>query len=225
MSLAIAVKKTANRKVGNVAVTHASQASCPPDCCFLGSGCYAESGPQGWVTKRLNKAALGATPVEVAHAEAAEIRKLTGKLPLRLHVVGDCPDAESARIVSAAADEYREKHGQPVWTYTHAWRTVPREAWGKVSVLASCETPVDVEIAKERGYATAIVVPEFPSKKRFQFASVDAIPCVEQTKGVQCDECRLCFNDDYLRASSRTIAFKGHGIMSLVFKALKGRNT
>ena len=224
MTLAIAVKKTGNTKVGDVAVTHAAQGSCPTSCTFLGSGCYAETGQQKWVTHRLNRSAATATPRQIALAEAEAIRKLNGKKPLRLHVVGDCPDEESARIVSAAADEYRAKHNQPVWTYTHAWRTVPREAWGNVSVLASCETPADVAQAKKRGYATAIVVAQFQSQKRHQFASVDAIPCVEQTKGVTCDKCRLCFNDDYLRDSGRTIALEGHGIMSLVFKALERRN-
>ena len=224
MALAIAVKKTGNTKVGDVAVTHAAQESCPTSCTFLGSGCYAETGQQKWVTRRLNKAATGATPRQIALAEAEAIRKLNGKKPLRLHVVGDCRTTEAARIVAKAADEYRAKHDQPVWTYTHAWRTVPREAWGNVSVLASCETPADVAQAKDRGYATAIVVESFASERRHAIGPVDAIPCVEQTRGVTCDNCRLCFDDDYLRKSGRTIAFKGHGIMSLVFKALQRRN-
>jgi hypothetical protein len=81
--------------------------------------------------------------------------------PLRLHTVGDCRTDEAARIVAAAAERYMDAGGGPVWTYTHAWRLVDRASWGRVSVLASCETPEQVELARARGYATAIVVDEF----------------------------------------------------------------
>ena len=222
-SLAIAVKKTANRKVGKIAVTHAAQQSCPTDCVFKGSGCYAENGPQGWITKKLNTAAAGASPLDVALAEAAAIRTLPGNVPLRLHVVGDCPTEECARVVAEACTEYIAKDNQPVWTYTHAWRTVNRDAWGSISVLASCETPLDVAEAHARGYATALVVDGHPSDKLYEIDTVAAIPCPQQTRGVTCDSCRLCFNDEFLRDNERTIAFDGHGATRLVRQALERR--
>jgi hypothetical protein len=133
------LNKTGNRKVGDVAVTMVSQKTCPKTCPFLDAGCYAASGPQGIHTARLNKARASAT--ELARAEAHGIAQLDGTKPMRLHVVGDCSTKTAARTVSKAADAYSAKRGQKVFTYTHAWRNVPREAWGQVSVLASCETP------------------------------------------------------------------------------------
>jgi hypothetical protein len=83
---------------------------------------------------------------------------------MRLHTVGDCRTDEAAKIVAAAAERYMDAGGGPVWTYTHAWRLVDRASWGRVSVLASCETPEQVELARARGYATAIVVDEFDDR-------------------------------------------------------------
>jgi hypothetical protein len=59
------------------------------------------------------------------------------------------------------------KHGlvkgaSPVWSYTHAWRDIPREAWGEMSIIASCNTTREVVEAAERGYyVTSLVVPYF----------------------------------------------------------------
>jgi hypothetical protein len=193
------LNKTGNRKVGDVAVTMVSQKTC-----------YAASGPQGIHTARLNKARASAT--ELARAEAHGIAQLDGTKPMRLHVVGDCSTKTAARTVSKAADAYSAKRGQKVFTYTHAWRNVPREAWGQVSVLASCETPEQIEEARRRGYATAIVVPEFPSEKAYTLKGEKVVPCPEQTgRSETCTSCRLCWDDVGLRERKVTIAFSAHG--------------
>ncbi len=204
---AIAVELTSNRKTGPVSVTHVSQESCPVDCALRYSGCYAETGMQMFVTNRLNRA-RAKDPEVIARSEAREIGKLSGIRPLRLHVVGDCSTAPAARIVSAAVDGW--KH--PVWSYTHAWRKVARKAWGKVSVLASCETPADVKRARVKGYATALVVSKFESSKAYQIDGVKVIPCPAQTHDdVTCTTCKLCWNDVRLREIGATIAFEAHG--------------
>jgi len=222
-TLAIVTAKSSNRKLGPVAATYAAQTSCPTDCVFFGSGCYAEGGPMGaFVTRPLNKAAreIPHTPEDVARAEAEKIDALDvvpGRA-LRLHVVGDCKTDESARILSAASERYMERGGGKVWTYTHAWRTVDRVSWGRVSVLASCETPMDILLAETRGYATSIVVEEFEDEKAYWLwehepptVPVKIIPCPAQTKGVHCDTCGLCMNDERLRLEGLTIAFAVHG--------------
>lgn len=100
----------------------------------------------------------------------------------------------------------------PVWTYTHAHREVPREAWGRVSVLASCEKPQDAADAMDRGYAAALVTPPHPEDGRaYELGGVKVIPCPNQTRGVQCSECRLCFDDARLLASRSVIGFEVHG--------------
>jgi len=208
----IAVADSANRKTGPVAVTYVSQASCPTTCTFRGAGCYAELGMTGIHTSRVNQSKDSA--VALARKEAAAIDALkTTHRPMRLHVVGDCKTPDAARIVSAASERYTAKNGQPTWTYTHAWRSVPREAWGRVSVLASVETLADAAKALKRGYASAVVVGSFPSDGK-AYSTPDGlkvIPCPAQTAHKTCIECRLCMNADSLVDRKAVIAFEAHG--------------
>lgn len=211
---AIAVRKSKNRKTGPVAATYAAQQSCPASCPFQGAGCYAEKGRMGLHTRRLNKASKDAEPLDVARSEAAAIdsiaRPVPG-LPLRLHVVGDCPTSEAARTVADAAERYAERGGGKAWTYTHAWETVDRAEWGNVSVLASVHDLNSAEAASRRGYAPAVVVEMHDSPKAWKDAHGRRwIPCPEQTRGVTCSKCRLCFNADYLRDTRSGIAFAKH---------------
>ena len=60
--LARAIETTENSKTGPVSVTYAAQGSCPDECVFKGSGCYAETGPTGIITNRLNKQSGDADP-------------------------------------------------------------------------------------------------------------------------------------------------------------------
>lgn len=162
-------------------------------------------------THRLNKST--STDLEdIAQCEADAIRKLTGRFPLRLHVVGDCTTDSSADIVSAAASEHQSKHGQPAWTYTHA-HNVRRESWRDVSVLRSCENVEQVQQAYEDGFASAMVVAEFERDTAYPIAEgIVGIPCPQQTGKVRdCMQCRLCMQDGKLRDNRRTILFEAHG--------------
>lgn len=112
---AIFVKKSQNKKLGTVSSTWASQESCPKTCPFQNSGCYAESGHSGIVTRRLNKQAVGASSLDVAKKEAdliIENSKNKDPLPLRLHVVGDCPSPIEATIVANASRIIPESNRQ-----------------------------------------------------------------------------------------------------------------
>lgn len=225
-TLAIAKRDSHNAKIGKCATTYAAQASCPTDCVFFdGGGCYAETGWVGkTVTAPLNEAATSVgipTPRAVAQAEAGAIDRLSLRdgRPLRLHTVGDCATDEAARIVAAAAEDYMVNGGGPVWTYTHAWRTVDRASWGLVSVLASCETAADVKLAHERGYATSIVVEEFVDDRRYSKRNVNVLPCPAQTRDRDCASCGLCFNDRRLREERLTIGFEVHGIPVTIKRA------
>jgi len=210
-----AVEESQGRKLGPVSATYVSQQSCPTSCPFLGAGCYAENGfVGGFLTKRLN--AYGETdPIAIAAAEVEKIDRLSGDRPLRLHVVGDSPTIEGTRMLAAAAERYTARGGQKVWTYTHAWRAVPREAWGEISVLASCESLVDVARARMRGYAAALTVEAHSTGRRATMIGpghhVDVLACPEQTRGVACSDCRLCMDDRRLFNAGLVIAFALHG--------------
>lgn len=207
---ATAVERSENVKLGNVSATYASQASCPSDCPFLNSGCYAEAGYVGIQTRRLNASTVSAS-IKIAKAEAEAIDKLSGRRPLRLHVVGDARTNTAARILSAAAKRYTARLGRRVWTYTHAWRRVLRKSWGRISVLASCESIKDAKQAMRAGYAAAIVVPKFAKDSAYPADGIKILPCPAQTRGVTCDKCQLCMDDSRLRDSKLVIAFEPHG--------------
>ena len=77
--------------------------------------------------------------------EAIALAGLSGKLPVRLHVVGDATTNTAAKSLSDAAQYHTNKYGQPVWSYTHAWRQVDRRSWQRVSILASRESTQEPE--------------------------------------------------------------------------------
>jgi hypothetical protein len=114
--------------------------------------------------------------------------------------------------VADAAERFMSRGGGQAWSYTHAWRRVSRKAWRGVSVLASVETLADAKRAIRRGWATARVVPAFASDKAWFEGGIRWIPCPAQTRDdVTCDSCRLCWNDDKLRAIGAGVAFEAHG--------------
>ena len=84
--LARAIETTENSKTGPVSVTYAAQGSCPDDCVFKGSGCYAETGPTGIITNRLNKQSGDADPVAIATEEAEKLRWSLEAARLRVEV-------------------------------------------------------------------------------------------------------------------------------------------
>lgn len=194
----------------------AAQASCPVSCPFLGAGCYAESGPQGIHTARLNKSVNGESAEGIALAEEIEIGKLSGTRPLRLHIVGDCKTSTAALIVSHAAWLYRRKHNMPVWGYTHAWREVHSGYYriNGVTMLASCETIAEVKQADSLNYRTALTTTKFKQNTAWKENGFTFVPCPEQTgKTKNCTTCKLCWHPQD-KLPKTVIVFETHGVRS-----------
>lgn len=215
-------KLTTDHKARPVSVTLAPQYTCPTTCGFYNNGCYAERGPLGIQTHRLNNSENNG-PINSAESEANAIKNLSGKYPLRIHVVGDSTTNEGTCLLADAADVYNGKYDQPVWTYTHAWRTVDRESWGDISVLASCETEQDVIDANNRGYATALVADHKTVSKKV--GNTNAILCPQQT-GLKkdCEECRICMKDKRLLGRA-TVIFSPHGATKKIGRMLAAKNS
>jgi hypothetical protein len=218
-----AVEATANAKLGLVSATYVAQQSCPESCVFLRSGCYSENGFTGGnIVKPLNRGvATTMSRAQIAAQEAELIDGLSGAKDLRLHVVGDSTTVAGTKKLAAAVARYMLRGGRRAWSYTHAWSTVPRRAWGPVSVLASCETAEQVGAAQMRGYATAIVVDQHRSIKLHERDGIRVLPCPEQTRGVSCADCRLCLDAVRLHDAKITIAFSVHGSVGSKGKALR----
>tara|TARA_R100000808_G_scaffold5835_1_gene17615 strand:+ start:2783 stop:3514 length:732 start_codon:yes stop_codon:yes gene_type:complete len=205
-----AIEITKAAKITNCSATYLSQVTCPKTCSFLNNGCYAESGPVSW--QRPDKERVE-NPYTATSDECRHINNLSGTRPLRLHVVGDAYDSVCARSLAAASKAYSERHSMPVWTYTHNWREIPREEWGDISVLASCETPVDIQEAQERGYATAIVAPNPPTEAKATKLPDGSrlLACLHETLDIPCIKCGVCMNDKRLLEKRITIVFSAHG--------------
>lgn len=213
MEIITVVEKSRNRKAGLVSATYAPIQTCPNHCRFKDKGCYAQLGHTGIHAKHNEMEARRQKifrPLDFAKAEAKKILELSGERPLRLHVMGDCRTPKSAEVLARAAEKYTKLHHKPVWTYTHCWREIPREKWGSISVLASCETFEEAEYAKKRGYAISMTRWK-AFNKAFNWKGFKMQPCKELTEGIQCNKCQLCFKDDYLRKNNIVICFFPHG--------------
>ncbi len=236
MALAIFVpasknmKIVANRSRGQVATTYASiEASCPSSCGLRGNGCYGQQGHVGMVNARLSRGVTAPDSLRAALDESSAIRAgiasfrggvvpqdgAKGGRDLRLHTLGDCATIEAAEILGAACREWMEAGGSKPWTYTHAWRDVPRVAWGEhVSVFASVDKAEDAREARALGYAIAYVTDKFQDTRAYHDLAFAyrSIPCPAQTReDIGCADCRLCMDDQGMAARQHAVVFEAHG--------------
>jgi len=200
-----------SRKLGQVAATYAPIYSCPHDCPLLNHGCYAQHDKCGILLKQLNEEARKrklTRPIDIAKEEARLIKELTGDRPLRLHVVGDAKTPLAVEVLAEAAEKYMNV----VWTYTRSWKTIPRKRWGRISVLASCETFEEARKAMDRGYAACIL-----RLKAFDFSfwneqeDLRQTACKSKLGEVTCNKCKICMDDKKLLNNREVVCFFPHG--------------
>lgn len=182
----------------------------------------------GRLDHRAKERGWGGWETIAAEADAIE-RTFQNKMPqdgwkgrgrdMRLHISGDTYNESSTWILGTAASNYMLRGGGRVWTYTHRWREVARDRWKLVSALASVESVDEFKEAERQGYAMAITLPYFPTEKAFQVPGrpdLRVVPCLAETRGLTCIECRLCFDDKKLREKGIVIGFSLHGTNSTV---------
>lgn len=217
MGSVIFVSGSKNAKIGDVAATYAPiKQTCPSSCKLRDNGCYAQLSMAGIHNAKIEKEASNekATAYELAVLEAKLIanHKPKPKQGLRIHVSGDSRTVRDTKQLARAAQVWISKGGSRPWSYTHAWKKVPRKAWGNVSCLASVENLTDAKTALETGYAAALVVSEHPADGRSERKEgMLVIPCPAQTRNVSCEQCKLCWRDDFLLKSQAVISFAAHG--------------
>lgn len=155
--------------------------------------------------------AFNPDPVQAHANEADHIDHLSGRFPLRLRVSGNQWDEQTLRLHTLpAVGRYIRRFQQPVWTYDHNWRTIPAQAWGPISVLASVHSPAEAREAREHGYAPALLTPTAPSKT-WKDQDLTMVHCPNETRGMLCIDCQLCFKSDWLHKQSIVIVFTPHG--------------
>ena len=223
MNGAIYVEGSKNSKLSKsepVDSTYVSiHASCPKSCALMIEGCYGKTSFTGIVNSRLNKEAIKSSALDTARAEAFAIDESYkgGEVPgrsMRLHVIGDSRTVAGTKLINSAVKRWKKRGGNIVWAYTHSWQNISRDRWNQVSMLASIDSIDQVSLARENGYAPAIVVSEHKSDKVYLLDGSDVkwIPCPAQTRDVACLDCKLCFNADRLFEDNFGIAFAAHGV-------------
>jgi hypothetical protein len=227
----IYVENSKNSKLSNksqkVDVTYAPiKNTCPSTCELKDSGCYASLSYVGMTVNRLEKQYNNFSTLEMARVEALAIDHSYngGKIPsnrhMRLHVSGDSRTIKGSKLINSAVGRWKKRGDgtNKVWSYTHAWKSVPAKIWSHVSMLASIDKVEDAILAREQGYAPAIVVDSFDNDKVFSIegSRVKWIPCPAQTspgnKDISCADCKLCTKSDWLLETNRGIAFAAHGV-------------
>ena len=209
--------KTTAKKLGDMHVTHASQATCPQDCPFYP---VIEGDIMGQEREEL--------ALILAEVEAEYIDNFSGKRNARIHVVGDCQTIATANVVGSAMVRFEERTGKTAYTYCHAWRTVPYSAWMGARVLASCETAEDIRIAtKVMGYPSAEwTYMEHTSRKVHERDGIKVLPCPNNFNlQVTCDKCMLCANVTMLKEKELVIGLHGHGATRQLKQALERRTS
>lgn len=227
------ISRSHNRKLSkdfNIDATYASiEATCPSSCELRKGGCYSKLSYVGIINSKLNKESENLTALDVAKAEAQAIDQSYGggKLPknrcLRIHVSGDSKTIKGSKRINAAVGRWKKRGDKTnlCWSYTHAWQKVHSKHWSNVSMLASIDKVADAKLAREQGYAPAIVVPEFKNKKAFYLNGSDTkwIPCPAQTfEEVTCESCKLCMKSQFLYTNNIGIAFEAHGVQKNIIK-------
>lgn len=194
------VEDSQNRKTGRTHVsTYRTQDTCPPWCPLLGHGCYAENRmgrPSPFDTAERGQI-IGAdyTPL------IEKLDRLTKRSVVRFNVSGDYLD-DYHQPDMAYIEATNHAKGE-VLSYTHAWKVLdPKWFEDNVRPNASCDTLVDVAIARDMGWPTAIVDPGVGYEELAGF-----VACLYDTKGLQCIDCRLCAKT----ARKSTVVFPVHG--------------
>lgn len=199
--------------------------TCPDSCGLKASReCYAMGGRMAIHTTRLERENEGRDALDIAREAALQITHAAAEglahgRPLRLFTSGDARTAAIARIIAAAARAWLAAGGRGVWGYSHAWRDVPASAWRGVAMLASVESLQDAHKAIKRGYVPARVVREHaPGGRAYSEGGIKWIPCPEQTRGVPCVACGLCFDTEALKTRGAGIDFAAHGTKANALK-------
>ncbi len=192
------VLKSGNSKIGSIAATYRTQASCPTSCPLMGNGCYA-SGRIFGIPQRLGR--------EDLQAVLGLIDTLPQGRGLRLNVSGDfltddgTPDHDYIAACNAVAEA---RPDVKMIAYTHAWRSLSADMFS-FSVNASCESDDEIAEALATGWQAVTVngpVGESVSGRK-------VVRCPAETRdNVSCETCMACAADTRTRP---VISFTAHG--------------
>lgn len=203
---------SSNPKTGNVIQSYSSKESCPVRCPFKGSGCYGES---YHTARQWARADDLSDPRAVDCAESmarilvsSALTRPGGVILFRHNVAGDMAVAGTSALdyseiaglgaaVTMANGLLRNvERSILAYTYTHceidaAAAEIIRAAC--ITINASCETAAECKNAAEHGVPSAMACADIDAAKAaLKAEGLNGVQCPAQTRGTNCDKCRLC---------------------------------
>jgi hypothetical protein len=197
------VRRSQNAKTGPVDIsTYRTQGSCPRSCPLFGKGCYAENRGARGRPSPFGIAEKG-TIIDQDYGPLIDALDALGRYSIvRFNVSGDYL-LEDGTPDMAYIEATNHARRSDVLSYTHAWRTLD-PAWFETTTRpnASCDTLVDVAVARDAGWATVLVDPGLDYAAESGF-----VTCLYDAMDIQCTACRLCSKTE----RKGTVVFPVHG--------------
>ena len=202
-----------NSKTGPIPVSTSSQATCPPTCPFLGSGCYAQNHGLNFHWRAVTEGTRGVT--------ASEFFRLIAALPSgqfwRANQAGDLPHTLGRVSRRFLRGLIAANHGRRGYTYTHhrleigenlaLIRQANRQGF---TINVSTETEAAADRAVAAGLPAVVAVPSTETRTAWNTpAGHRVVVCPAQREGstMDCATCQLC----YQRPAGLVVAFLAHG--------------
>lgn len=191
---------SANRKTGPIPVTTTSSNTCPPDCSFLGKGCYAEGGPIGWHWQQVTTGKRGMDLQMLCR----HIRTIPGQMLWRHNQAGDLPGRGADIDAPALARLVKANRGRRGFTYTHKDigkrqnRAAIRAANAAgFTVNLSADNAAHADQLADSGLPVVVVIPADSDKVTHTPRGRKIVQCpAENTDRVTCANCGICYRAD-----------------------------
>lgn len=201
------IKKSANRKTGQIPVTYSERGTCPPSCPHYEKDCYGED-----YYTRLNWNKVPKRGMSLAEA-CEQVKKLPDGQLWRHNVVGDLPGLKEEIDPAALGELVKANIGKRGFTFSHKksaqalhWIRHAIE-WG-FTINLSADDAGEADKLAATGLPVACIVPmDTPERTTTPEGRAITI-CPAQTRdNVTCSTCGLCARAD----RPTIIGFRAHG--------------
>jgi hypothetical protein len=205
--------KSRNEKVGPIPVSTTSAKTCPSDCPFKKSGCYADGGPLALFWGKVTREEAGTDWDSFCQSVAALPE---GQL-WRHNQAGDLPSDGSEIDREAFYALIEANKGRKGFTYTHHNPMIANNGFAinkansegfTVNLSGNNLKHADQLAALNIGPVVAVVAEDHPERSETPEGR-KVVVCPEQTgKAKSCAECKLCQKVD----RAVIVAFRAHGV-------------
>jgi len=209
------VKKSKNRKTGEIPVTISSPETCPSSCPLKQKGCYANAGPLKLYWNKIESGRCGQRIYDML----LSIMSLPDETIWRHNQAGDLYGENEYIDKTFAQLLVQSNKRKKGFTYTHKWKEQKNleiiEWMNKngFTVNVSCDTYQDIcQLQHYIGRIPLVILlsSEFPqdgSIKKMWIDGIRIMLCPAYYKDITCKECQLCVQYD----RKFVIGFPAHG--------------